>query len=244
MGKGFQWARCNSHHHVWKQGTCLLDGSARSWTEQICGMYGRARLCWYSVPSLPAVLDALQKSTSTMCCCIALLSSLAALQPCGYQLCQHLPSSVASQHGICPVPFVACRYPDRDRQRLFFEHYMADPSSSSSSSSQAAAGNAGLAQGSTQASSSSSLAVPRVQLSEEQLDAVCAEANVFALASHVYWGVWAIVQARYSPIDFDYMSYSSMRWAEFHRRKEEFVGQARAVLVQRAAAPAALAAVG
>jgi ethanolamine kinase len=81
-----------------------------------------------------------------------------------------------------------------------------------------------------------------VQLSEEELEALSAEANVFALASHVYWGVWAIVQARYSPIDFDYMSYSSMRWAEFHRRKEEFVGQARAVLAQKAAAPAVLAA--
>ncbi len=33
-------------------------------------------------------------------------------------------------------------------------------------------------------------------LEPARVDALCAEANVFALASHLYWGVWAIVQAR------------------------------------------------
>jgi hypothetical protein len=88
------------------------------------------------------------------------------------------------------------------------------------------------------------------------------EANAFALASHQYWGVWALIQARYSPIDFDYLGcvaargavvlatacraagagalcsastplarrprrYSQLRWGEYHRRKEEFLGAAR-----------------
>ncbi|PNH08991.1 hypothetical protein TSOC_004402, partial [Tetrabaena socialis] len=32
-----------------------------------------------------------------------------------------------------------------------------------------------------------------------------------------------VVQARYSPIDFDYLEYSGLRWAEYYRRKAEFV---------------------
>lgn len=33
-------------------------------------------------------------------------------------------------------------------------------------------------------------------------------------------------QARYSPIDFDYLGYSAMRWREYYRRKEEFMAEA------------------
>ena len=34
-------------------------------------------------------------------------------------------------------------------------------------------------------------------LSPEQLAKLSAEANLFALASHAYWGIWALVQARW-----------------------------------------------
>ncbi len=50
-----------------------------------------------------------------------------------------------------------------------------------------------------------------------------AEAGLFALASHAYWGVWSFIQARYSPIEFDYLEYSSMRWREYYKRKPEAV---------------------
>lgn len=66
-------------------------------------------------------------------------------------------------------------------------------------------------------------------LSQRQLDELCAEADVHSLASHAYWGVWALIQACYSPVDFDYMSYSRMRWSECGRRWEEFMGRWRAV---------------
>ena len=58
------------------------------------------------------------------------------------------------------------------------------------------------------------------------------EANAFALASHQFWGVWAILQAKYSPIDFDYMEYSALRWGEYHKRKTEFLGDVEAFLGQ------------
>mmetsp|Transcript_13939 Transcript_13939/g.37215 ORF Transcript_13939/g.37215 Transcript_13939/m.37215 type:complete len:456 (+) Transcript_13939:67-1434(+) len=68
------------------------------------------------------------------------------------------------------------------------------------------------------------------EVSQDMLDRLSAEANLFALASHAYWGIWALIQARYSPIDFDYFEYSGLRWAEYHRRKAQFMADARRVL--------------
>jgi hypothetical protein len=62
-----------------------------------------------------------------------------------------------------------------------------------------------------------------------QVEAAVAEANAYALASHVFWGLWALLQARYSVIEFDYVQYSKDRWVEYHRRKsavQELVAQA------------------
>eukprot|EP00892_Ulva_mutabilis_P001377 jgi/Ulvmu1/1123/UM106_0040.1 len=56
-------------------------------------------------------------------------------------------------------------------------------------------------------------------VSPEQVQMAVAEANAFALASHIYWGVWAILQAKFSVIDFDYITYSRMRWEEYHKNK-------------------------
>lgn len=46
------------------------------------------------------------------------------------------------------------------------------------------------------------------------------EVNLFALASHLYWGLWGLVQALFSDIPFDYMSYAVMRFKEYERTKE------------------------
>jgi hypothetical protein len=97
-----------------------------------------------------------------------------------------------------PTPTNTLRYPGRDKQALFFSHYLGPPGAPAA-------------------------------LSEAQLDALCAEADVFALASHIYWGIWAVVQARYSPIDFDYMGYHHLRFGEYRRRKAEFMGRAAEV---------------
>jgi len=36
-------------------------------------------------------------------------------------------------------------------------------------------------------------------------------------------------QARWSPIDFDYLGYAELRWGEYRRRKAEFLAAAEAV---------------
>ena len=57
--------------------------------------------------------------------------------------------------------------------------------------------------------------------SSRVVDALVVEANVFSLASHLYWGIWALIQAKYSAIDFDYLAYHGLRLAEMRRRKAE-----------------------
>eukprot|EP01064_Diplonema_japonicum_P036493 TRINITY_DN8210_c1_g1_i1.p1 TRINITY_DN8210_c1_g1~~TRINITY_DN8210_c1_g1_i1.p1 ORF type:complete len:368 (+),score=58.42 TRINITY_DN8210_c1_g1_i1:44-1147(+) len=46
------------------------------------------------------------------------------------------------------------------------------------------------------------------------------EADIFAVASHLYWGIWAVVQARYSPIDFDFMHFAFQRFCGYHYQKQ------------------------
>ena len=48
------------------------------------------------------------------------------------------------------------------------------------------------------------------------------EANKFALVSHLFWCIWALLQGALSDIDFNYVGYAGTRFAEFQRRKEAF----------------------
>ncbi|KJE91772.1 choline/ethanolamine kinase [Capsaspora owczarzaki ATCC 30864] len=61
------------------------------------------------------------------------------------------------------------------------------------------------------------------EVTEQQVEAMYREVNKFALAAHFYWGSWALVQARFSDIDFDYLDYALLRFAEYFRRKDEFL---------------------
>ena len=58
---------------------------------------------------------------------------------------------------------------------------------------------------------------------EEAVQKAASECFLFALLSHHFWGTWAILQAKFSPIDFDYMEYGKMRWAEYYQRRDEFM---------------------
>lgn len=62
-----------------------------------------------------------------------------------------------------------------------------------------------------------------------RLARLCAEVDAYSLASHAYWGVWSIIQARHSPIDFDYMSYHFLRWQELRKRLDVFCARAEEV---------------
>ncbi|KAH7302350.1 hypothetical protein KP509_23G068800 [Ceratopteris richardii] len=64
-------------------------------------------------------------------------------------------------------------------------------------------------------------------VSQAELEKLYVEVNFFSLASHLFWAVWAIVQSKYSSIDFDYLSYYFLRWKEYQRRKAEFMSLLR-----------------
>ncbi|KAF9973503.1 hypothetical protein BGZ65_009221 [Modicella reniformis] len=57
----------------------------------------------------------------------------------------------------------------------------------------------------------------------EILDSMYKEANKFALASHISWGLWGLIQATQSEIDFDFVEYAMERLNEFRRRRDEFM---------------------
>ncbi|GFY99776.1 protein kinase superfamily protein [Actinidia rufa] len=64
------------------------------------------------------------------------------------------------------------------------------------------------------------------EVSDEDLEALYIETNTYMLASHLYWALWALIQAKMSPIDFDYLGYFFLRYNEYKKQKKNcfFVG--------------------
>ncbi|KAG2209168.1 hypothetical protein INT47_005460 [Mucor saturninus] len=60
--------------------------------------------------------------------------------------------------------------------------------------------------------------VPPTEAEKEKL---FREVDAYSLASHYYWGLWAMIQALISDIDFNYMEYAVLRFNEYDRRKNE-----------------------
>lgn len=66
--------------------------------------------------------------------------------------------------------------------------------------------------------------------SESELEVIYVETNCYALASHLYWAFWAIVQAKYSPINFDYLEYYFLRYNEYRKQKDCFISLGQSFL--------------
>lgn len=47
--------------------------------------------------------------------------------------------------------------------------------------------------------------------------------NRYALASHLFWCIWAVVQSRYSAVDFDYLGYALLRYRGYEEHKSDFL---------------------
>lgn len=62
---------------------------------------------------------------------------------------------------------------------------------------------------------------------EAFIEAVRVEADRWALPSHMSWAAWAVVQARYSPIDFDFIGYARLRLTGYQLHKDAFFGGER-----------------
>ncbi|XP_038698397.1 probable ethanolamine kinase isoform X2 [Tripterygium wilfordii] len=68
------------------------------------------------------------------------------------------------------------------------------------------------------------------EVSEKDIEALYLEANVFMLSSHIYWALWALIQAKMSPINFDYLGYFFLRYNEYKKQKGRWVSLARSCL--------------
>ncbi|CAM8907604.1 unnamed protein product [Rhodiola kirilowii] len=70
------------------------------------------------------------------------------------------------------------------------------------------------------------------EVSNEEVEALYVETNTYMLASHLYWALWSLIQAKMSPIDFDYLEYFFLRYNEYKRRKKECTDLALSYLSQ------------
>ncbi|KAI9891424.1 MAG: hypothetical protein M1814_002743 [Vezdaea aestivalis] len=59
----------------------------------------------------------------------------------------------------------------------------------------------------------------------EQLQELCDQVDAFRGIPGFYWGIWALIQASISRIDFDYANYAQVRLGEYWAWKAEVSGQ-------------------
>ncbi|XP_012679955.2 ethanolamine kinase 1 [Clupea harengus] len=58
-------------------------------------------------------------------------------------------------------------------------------------------------------------------VSDTEVEVLYVQVNRFALASHFFWGLWALIQAQYSTIDFDFLGYAVLRFNQYFKMKPE-----------------------
>jgi len=61
------------------------------------------------------------------------------------------------------------------------------------------------------------------KITDEELNKLYIETNQFSLASHLFWGFWALIQSANSDIDFDFLEYCEARFRQYLATKEEFL---------------------
>lgn len=73
------------------------------------------------------------------------------------------------------------------------------------------------------------MAWPRdAKLKEDMLQTMLKQVDDFRGIPGLYWGIWALIQATISQIDFDYASYAEVRLGEYFAWREETDGVRKA----------------
>ncbi|XP_040019895.2 ethanolamine kinase 1 [Gasterosteus aculeatus] len=63
-----------------------------------------------------------------------------------------------------------------------------------------------------------------VTVTEAEVTQLYVQVCKFSLASNFFWGLWAILQSRFSSIDFDFERYATARFNFYFEKKEEYFG--------------------
>jgi ethanolamine kinase len=61
------------------------------------------------------------------------------------------------------------------------------------------------------------------RVTDAELDMMYIEVNRYALASHMFWGIWSVIQAKYSVIDFDYIKYAHQRFSAYYSVRDKWM---------------------
>ena len=64
---------------------------------------------------------------------------------------------------------------------------------------------------------------PDTAIPESEAEHLYHEANQWSLVSHLLWGVWGLLQATHSSIDFDFIEYSNKRLGFYFDNRDAFV---------------------
>ncbi|XP_072390670.1 ethanolamine kinase [Diabrotica undecimpunctata] len=59
--------------------------------------------------------------------------------------------------------------------------------------------------------------------SSKEIEKMYVQINKSSLVTHIFWGVWSLVQAEHSSISFDYMGYAAIRFKEYFSKKDLFL---------------------
>ena len=60
-------------------------------------------------------------------------------------------------------------------------------------------------------------------VTDDQIHKMYVLVQKFALCAHLHWGLWALVQAKHSLLDFDFLDYALQRFAFYKKNKVNFL---------------------
>ncbi len=126
------------------------------------------------------------------------------------------------------------KYPRQEAQDLFLKAYLRRDKEL-----QQQREGAGVAAGGERKQAADDNGANAVAVTSEEVAALRREVAHYAIGSHLFWGLWAVIQARHSPIDFDYLEYARGRFAAYFVAKEWVFGGGRPAGVGAAARGAA-----
>lgn len=64
-------------------------------------------------------------------------------------------------------------------------------------------------------------ASPPITPSNDEMESIIKEANEYALASHLFWGSWALIQSCLSNLEFNFLDYAHQRLKLYYKGMEE-----------------------
>lgn len=122
------------------------------------------------------------------------------------------------------------KYPSREQQLHFLRNYLAETQAGSHMNGCNSAPENHVGGGQNDVSgggrlggrSADSAGLPNASGDTAVLEAMLVEVNRFALASHFFWGLWSILQAHMSTIQFGYLDYALARFEAYFKQKEVF----------------------